>query len=325
MLPSVEQFWNENAAYHEAKAQEPLVIPAPQSSPMFNYSILFKNIEDRDSMSESELRYFIQRNFQAIMNNIFSRDTGVKYVYAFQDGRFLDAFIDVLLQMQFFDSDVIVRLNLLAYHYLTAPPSIRKSEISTRMLRIGSIVNRSKIISMKKFNLPENIEGVLLIARHSDFDLNICVKRVDLIINMNPEIFQILEIDESSYECPEQSIDYLARLLMELYKVEDWGFVLPYFMLDTLPDPDIDPNAGWVTPEVEAVDSAMSLAVLRILDIMIDDSVRLKNILLSYAEGYRMMNNKKKPRFSFQSLSEEYERLNAVVAMLEVEENIYVP
>ncbi len=325
MIPSVDKFWKEKAAYDEARAREPLVIPAPQASPMFNYSILFKNIENKDDMSESELRYFIQRNFQSIMNNLFSNDVGAKYLNAFQDPRFLDAFIDVIQQMQFFDSDVIVRINLLAYHYLTLPMNMRKPEVSTRMMKMGSIVNRSKIIGMKKFNLPENIENVLLIARYSDFDLNICVKRVDAIIDINPEIFQILDIDESSFECSEQSIDYLARLLMELYRIEDWNFVLPYFMLDTLPDPDIDPNAGWVTPEVEAVDSAMSLAVLKILDEMIDDSTKLKNILLSYAEGYRIMNNKRKPRFSFQSLSEEYQRLNNVINYLESEENIYVP
>ena len=120
MIPTVTKYWREKEAY-DASHKMQLTTPAPQNSPLFNYAILFKNIEDRDNMSESELRYFIQRNFQSIMNNIFNKEIGIKYIDAFQDVRFLDAFIDVLNTMQFFDSDVIIRLNLLAYHYLTSP------------------------------------------------------------------------------------------------------------------------------------------------------------------------------------------------------------
>ena len=322
MIPTVTKYWREKEAY-DASHKMQLTTPAPQNSPLFNYAILFKNIEDRDNMSESELRYFIQRNFQSIMNNIFGKEIGIKYIDAFQDVRFLDAFIDVLNTMQFFDSDVIIRLNLLAYHYLTSP--IKKLEISSRMLSIGSIINRSKLIAFKKFNLPQNLENVLIIARYSDFDLNICVKRVNLILDLNPELLQILDINES-YECSEESIDWLARILMELYRIEDWRFVLPYFMLNPLPDPDIDINAaGWITPEVEAVDSALNLAVLKILDELVGDSIKLRGILISYAEGYRILNKNITPRFSFQSISEEYQRLNNVINYLEVEENIYVP
>ena len=322
MIPTVTKYWREKEAY-DASHKMQLTTPAPQNSPLFNYAILFKNIEDRDNMSESELRYFIQRNFQSIMNNIFSKEIGIKYIDAFQDVRFLDAFIDVLNTMQFFDSDVIIRLNLLAYHYLTSP--IKKLEISSRMLSIGSIINRSKLIAFKKFNLPQNLENVLIIARYSDFDLNICVKRVNLILDLNPELLQILDINES-YECSEESIDWLARILMELYRIEDWRFVLPYFMLNPLPDPDIDINAaGWITPEVEAVDSALNLAVLKILDELVGDSIKLRGILISYSEGYRILNKNITPRFSFQSISEEYQRLNNVINYLEIEENIYVP
>ena len=215
MIPTITKYWREKEAY-DASHKMQLTTPAPQNSPLFNYGILFKNIEDRNSMSDSELRYFIQRNFQAIMNNIFSKEIGIKYIDAFQEARFLDAFIDVLNTMQFFDSDVIIRLNLLAYHYLTSP--IKKSEISARMLSIGSIINRSKLIAFKKFNLPHNLENVLIIARYSDFDLNICVKRVNLILDLNPELLQILDIIRQIF----LQLEKPQQIIQEINIIKPW-------------------------------------------------------------------------------------------------------
>ena len=315
-------YWKEKECY-DANKKTQLTTPAPAQSPFFNNSVLFKTIDDRDTMSDSELRYFIQNNFPSIMNNVFNRDIGVKYIVAFQDVRFLDAFIDVVSRIQYFDADIIVKINLLIYHYITS--SVKKSELIYRMIRLGSIVNSSKLIALKKFNMPENLENYLLIARYSDFDLSVCVKRVNLMLITSQQIVSLLNID-TDYEASDTAIEWLANLLIELYRREEWNFVLPYFMLDVLPDADdLDTNKQWITPEVEAVDSAMSLAVLRVLDTMIDDSNTLRSILISYAEGYRIMNTGRKVRFSFQSISDDYPRLRAAVKFLEINEEIYVP
>lgn len=315
-------YWKEKQEF-DANKKTQLTTPAPAQSPLFNNSVLFKNIEDRDTMSDSELRYFIQHNFPAIMNNVFNRDIGAKYIIAFQDVRFLDAFIDVIYRMQFFDADVIVKINLLVYHYITS--SVKKPELIHRMVKLGSIVNSSKLIALKKFNMPENLENYLLIARYSDFDLRVCVKRVNLMIITSQQILSLLNID-NDFEATDSAIEWLANLLIELYRREEWNFVLPYFMLDVLPDADEgDPNRQWITPEVEVIDSAMSLAVLKILDTMIDDSGTLRSILISYAEGYRIMNSGRPVRFSFQSISDDYPRLRAAVKFLEMNEDIYVP
>ena len=322
MLPSVEQYFKEKAAYDAARSAP--VEVKPMESPLFNHSILFKTIDDRNDMSDSELRYFIQRSFQAIMNNVFDSSVGARYVIAFQDERFLDAFIDVLLQMQFYDSDVIVRLNLICYHYLTLPEMSKRAEVSQRMLKISGIINRNKLIQMKKFGLQPNLESLLIVARFSDFDLSICVKRVNLMIVTSPQIYKKLNLGDP-YDAPsDEAIRWLAQLLLELYRVEDWNFVLGYFMLDVLPEFD-EYNNQWVTPEVEAVDSAMSLAILKILDEMIDNSAKLREIMVTYAEGYRIMNKRAPVKFSFQTISYEYQRLSAVVKYLAEEENIYVP
>ena len=317
------KYWNDKEKYEQDRQSKiVMTTPAPSMSPLFNHSILFRTIEDRNNMSDSELRYFIQNNFLAIMNNVFDRSVGSKYISAFQDSRFLDAFIDVISNMQYFDSDVIVRINLLAYHYATKIDP--KPEITRRMLRMSSIVNRYKIIAMKKFNMPEDLERYLLIARYSDFNLNICVKRVDLMMISSPKMYNLLEFG-NYYEASENSIHYMSNILMELYKPEEWIYVLPYMMTDVLPDNDDTPQTQWITPEVEAVDSTISLAILHILDTMIESSTRLRGILVSYAEGYRIMNLRQKTRFSFQSISYDYPRIKNVLYELENEEKIYVP
>ena len=324
MLDSIEKYWQEKAQYDQARNANNIRLH-PEVNPMFNQSILFKTIEDRDTMSESELRYFIQHNFISIMNNIFNPEIGSRYVIAFEDARFLDAFIDIISQMQFLESDIVVRLNLVIYHYLTAAEEIKKPEIVRRMLNMGSIINRNKLIYLKKFNLPSDLENLLVIARYSDFDLNICVKRVNLLLITSQQFYDMLDVDDT-YEVPQKSVEWLAKLLAELYRLEEWVYVLPYFMIDVIPERDeYNPNTLWVTPEVETADSAMCLAVLFLLDTMIDDSSKLRGILVSYAEGYRLLNVKKPVKFSFQRISNEYPRLNNVLYYLETEENIYVP
>lgn len=321
-----DKFWQEKQEYDKnRKENTQMVTPMPAESPMFNHSILYKTIDDRNNMTDGELRYFIQYNFMAIMNNVFDPNVGVTYVNAFRDARFLDAFIDVISGMQFFEPDVIVRTDLIVYHYLTSDERTKKQEIVNRMLRIGSIINRQRLIGMKKFNLPDKLENLLIIARYSDFDLRVCVKRVDLIMVSSPELYSKLDMDEY-YEVTPESVDFLAKILMELYRPEEWTHVLPYFMLDVLPDADENnPKTQWITPEVEAVDSALNLAVLKVLDTMLDDSSLLRNVLVSYAEGYRIMNKHQPVRFSFNSISFEYPRIKNVLTYMAEEEKIYVP
>ena len=302
-----------------------MTTPVPAQSPMFNHSILFKTIDDRDNMSDAELRYFIQNNFMAIMNNVFDRSVGVRYIEAFKDGRFLDAFIDVISNIQYFESDVVVRLNLLVYHYITSSEQFnKKPEIVHKMVRIASIINRYKAISLKKLHMPETLENYLLIARYSDFNMDVCVKRVNLMLTASPQVYSLLNIDPSD-EASDGVVDWIANLLIELYRPDEWALVLPYFMLDVIPDNDGTPATEWITPEVEFMYSALNLAVLKILDSMIDTSNSLRGIMVTYAEGYRIMNNKMPIRFSFQTISFDYPRLKNCIQLLADEENIYVP
>ena len=320
-MDTINKYWQEKAQYDESHKQEQ-VVPSPQQSPMFNHTILFKTIDDIDSMSDSELRYFINNNFLSIMNNVFNNTAGYKYVKAFQNTRFLDAFIDVISQIRYFDLDVIVRINLIAYQYITS--SVKEADIARKMIKMSTIINYVQSVRLKKFNISEKLETYLLLARNSDFNLNVCVKRVDLMIITSHELMNILDIDPTQ-EISQDKVEWLAKLLAELYKMEEWTYVLPYYMLDVLPDNDGTPATEWITPEVESMDSALSLAVLHLLETMIDDSIMLRAILVSYAEGYRMINDRRPIRFSFRNLSDDYARIKNTISYIEEEEKIFIP
>ena len=319
-----EKFWKDKQEYDSNKlANTVRVTPNPAMSSVLNRSVLFKNVEDRDTMSDSELRYFIQNNLRGILNNAFNYTVSKKYLEAFQDERFLSAFADVLAQLQFFDQDVIVRTNLIIYHYITHP--YKKQNIVNKMMRIASIINFGQLRVMKKFNLTDEFTTCLLVSRYSDFNMEVCVKRVNMIMLINPQLFMALNIDIND-AASEESIDTLSQILVELFEISEWGKVLPYFMLDVLPEPDGTPATQWITPEIETMDSTISLALLHILDTMIPDSNTLAMILKSYAEGYKILKNKKPVRFSFRSISYDYPRLKSVIEFLENSNDpIYIP
>lgn len=325
-MQAFEKYWADKQAYDEQQRNNiKLVLPDPTQSPMFNYAILFKTIDDRDDMTDTELRYFIHNNFQAIISNVFDAAVSNKYINAFRDPRFVDAFIDVVSRVQYFGADMTIRINLIIYHYCTQAESKKNPEVQNKMLKLGSIVNANRAVALKKYRLPPNFENSLLIARYSDFNMNICVKRVDLLLVTSRQLMDLLGLDEL-YEVSQKPIDFLADLLVDLYGLDDWNQVLPYYMTDVLPTADDNnPNTQWVTPDVEIMDSTLSLAVLQVLDTKIETSEKLRAILVSYAEGYRIMNYKKPTRFSLRCISGDFPRLRNMVEYLAENEKIYVP
>lgn len=316
------KYWEEKIKYDEEHKPN-MVTVNPSNSPMLNKSVLFKNIEDRDSMTDAELRYFIENNFLSIMNNVFNRNIYVKYIKAFEEPRFLEAFIDVLQNIRYYDSDIIIKCNLLAYHYITRDERQKDHSVVNLMMRMSKTVNRNSAIRLKKFNMPENLENVLLLARYSDFDIGVSVKRTNLMIVSSPILYNLLDMGDY---VSDSSVEFLAKLLVELYPTNQWIYVLPYFMMDVLPDYDErNPQTIWITPEVESMDSALNLAVLKVLDEMLDDSFMLRRVLTSYTEGYMILHRNHPTRFSFRSISHEYERLSNNLIYLREEEGIYVP
>jgi hypothetical protein len=261
-------------------------------------------------MGDADLLRFINSNFNNILKNVFNGGNISKHVKCFQDVRFLDAFINIMVQRQFFDTDEIVYINTICYHYLTIPYDMRDPHVVDRMMKMSGIVNRGGIPRLLGLGLSDNLASLLLIARYSDTNLSVVVRRVNfIIITQPPEIM---------------SQKMISEIFKILYNVmEDWSRVFPYIMTDVLPNyREDDQSTWWVTDEVSEVDSTMSLSALEILDNLPTEIIR--STLINYAEGYAIIGGNKPIRFSMRRLSDDYYRINNVILQLE-SEGIYVP
>lgn len=308
MADVFERFWDETAQ-HDAEHPIQVARVRVDENPNFNLAILKQNIDHVDDMTDTELRNFIQRCFKSIMINLFGQEMP-KYVHHFQDVRFLDAFIDVLRSMDFVDKDDVVRLNTMCYHYITIPKENQDYRVMNRMMELSNIINRYNLPRLLGLGLSSNLSSILLIARYSDIDLNICVKRVNFIIITQPKELM-----------SEKMIEEIFKILFNV--MDDLVRIFPCFMMDVLPEYDENnPNTLWITDDVQEVNSTLNLAILNILDNLPTQTIRA--VLLNYTEAMEMIYKGHPVRFSLRCLSEDYYRINNVINEMAFNEQIYV-
>ena len=308
-MPDVfNKFWDETKKHD---ADHPVLVAKVRvdESPNFNLSILKQNIDNVDSMSDVELRNFIKRCFKSIMVNLFGKEMP-KYIHYFQDVRFLDAFIDVLKSMDFIEKDDIVRLNTMCYHYITIPKDKQNYRVVSRMMEVSNIINRHNLPRLLGLGLSSNLASILLIARYSDIDLNVCVKRVNFIIITQPKELM-----------SERMIEEILKILYNV--LDDMVRIFPPIMMDILPDYDENnPNTLWISEDIQEVNSTLNLAFLNILDNLPTQTIR--SVLLNYTEAMNMVYKNYQVRFSLRCLSEDYYRINNVINEMALNEGIYV-
>lgn len=303
-----ERYWEEKAKYD---ADHPIQVAKVRVSdnPNFNLAILKQNIDHVDDMTDSELRTFIQRCFKSIMRDLFGAEMP-KYIKYFQDVRFLSAFIDVVISMGFIDQEDIIRINTMCYHYITLPKNAQDYKVLDRMMQLSNVVNKLNIPRLLGLGLSSNLASILLIARYSDLDLNVCVKRVDFIIMTQPKELM-----------SEKMIEEIFKILYNV--MDDFHRIFPYIMMDTLPEYDENnPNTFWITDDIQEVSSTLNLAVLNIIDNLPSQTIR--SIMLNYAEAMNMVYKNTPVRFSLRNLSEDYYRINSVLNAMAYNEQIYV-
>lgn len=304
-----EQYWAEKQAYDATHMKEMVKI-VPTNSPALNKSVLLQNISDIPNMTDTQLRNFIDHHFLSILNSVFSGNNINEHVKCFTDIRFLDAFIDVLQATKFFDNDVVVKINNICYDYISLnDPAKKDQNVVNRMLRISSLINKMSLPRLLGLGLNNNLALILLIARYSSFNIDICVRRVNFIIITQPKILMTQEM-----------ITEIFRILYPEANI--WARIFQYFMLDVIPEYN-ESEPSWVTEEIEEVNSVINLAVLDILNT--EPTVTIRAALINYAEAYNMINKGKPYRFSLQRLSDDYDRINTIVSHLMYQESIVVP
>ena len=313
-----EKYWEEKKAYDSANRVE-MVKVVPSNSPTFNRSILLGSIYDMNNMNDSELRLFVQNSFRSILNNIFfGSKESVDYINCFTNVRFLDAFIDVIQrfiqQGNYLDRDNIVKINNICYDYITFNNGNKNPSVVNRMHMLANIINAPYIPRLLGLGLNNNLSSLLLIARWSNLDPKVCVRRVNFIIIGQPKSLMT-----------QQTIIQLMKILYELDRDQrNFIKIFPHIMMDVLGDYDeADPSTHWITDEIQEVDSILSLAVLDILNEFTDTNIR--HVLVNYTESYKLVHSNKPIRFSMRRLSDDYEKINNVIYNLHEYECIIVP
>ena len=303
-----EKYYNEQKEYVKNHKVE-MVKVIPMQSVTFNRSVLIQNINDIPNMSDSELRMFIDRHLDTILNSVFTGDT--VHINCFRDGRFLDALADVLTLRKFYESDIVVKINNICYDYISLPHHMQDTLILNKMVRMSSIINKIDLPRLIGLGLNPNLASIILIARYSSFDLNVVIKRVNFIIITQPKSIM--------------TYNTIFEIFMTIYKeAEIWSRIFQYFMFDVIPEyNENDSNAAWVTEEIEEVNSEMNLVIL---DILNKEPMKvIRAALLNYSESYSMLNYKKPIRFSLQRLSGDYDRVIDVATNMLYNEGICVP
>ena len=292
-----KDFWEEANKY-DAEHPIQVIKVRVDENPNFNLEILKQNIDHVNDMSDSELRSFIKKCFKSIMRDLFGAEMP-KYIKYFQDIRFLNAFIDVVLSLEFIDKEDIIRINTMCYHYITLPKDKQDYRVLDRMMQLSNIVNKLNIPRLLGLGLSSNLASILLIARYSDIDLNVCVKRVDFIIITQPKELM-----------SEKMIEEIFKILYNV--MDDFHRIFPYIMMDTLPEYDENnPNTFWVTDDIQEVNSTLNLAILNIIDNLPSQTIR--GIILNYSEAMSMIYKNQTVRFSLRNLSEDYYRINNII------------
>jgi len=306
-----EKFWND-VKERDQNQKRTMVTYVPQKNPSFNKSVLLQTIENVDNMNDAELAKFINYNFDNILASVFNGYNRVTHVRCFQDPKFLDSLITVLEDRRFFNPDEIVRLNTIIYEYMTIPDNngyvLKDPHVLDKMRTISRIINRAMLPRLLGLGLSDNLANALLIARYSSVDVAIIIKRIDFILITQPKELMT-----------QQMIAEIFKILYDVFT--EWSKIFPYIMEDVLPI-HRDGEYSWITEDVEEVDSALSLAILDILDNLPRDIIY--DTLRNYAEGYYIM-GQRPVRFSMNRLSDDYYRINEAAYRLNQVENTVVP
>lgn len=269
---------------------------------------LKSKLDDMDSLSNEDLYQLIENNLYSILDKTIF-DSESKYINYFTNLRFLDAFISVILNMRNLDLMTVVNCNTLCYDCLVLPREMKNHNIESRLVKLSSYVNRFYLPKLLGLGLSENLASMLLIARFSSVDIDVCVKRVNFIIINQPKKLMTEKMIEDIFKC--------------LYDVmNEFRFIFTPFMCDVLPEYDeVNENTWWITDDITEVNSVMNLSILNILDNL--PSIIIRNVLVDYTNNIEYYNTPY--RFSLQTISDDYYRIKNIIYELQSIDNIYVP
>jgi len=285
------------------KTETTLVDINIMDTPIFNIQVLYDKLSNIDKVSDKELYSLLKIGYKDLLKDIFNKDTPL-YLTLLTNSKFITIFIQVL-SSEILDYDCKVYCNKIAYDYLTLSEN-KDKYIQQLYYTLSKVVNRGIIPGLLGLGIQEDLASYIALARYSSLKEMINVERVNFIIISSSK----------EHVMAEQMIVWIYEKLFDR--------VTPLFegvMFDILTEDDEDNY----TDNMLETYSTISLAVLDIMNNLPSQDIR--KVLISYVGDYELVYrkpNQKTTRFSMDSLSTDYSRINQAIEDLKLE-TIYVP
>lgn len=276
-------------------------VPQPQNQVLPDFNQLNRDsfklaIPSIPTMDTHSLTVLIKNNIDIISNDILREDPN--YGTLLRDTNFISAFIRAINSIPI-NYTTQIACNKITYDYFTSdnPDPVIKQQY----LNMSRVVNREVINRLISIGLDENTACNLALSRYSSGNEKTNVKRLNFAIyHRDPNIMT------------EQMIVWIYEKLFT--RISDLFQATMFEVYTSQQHDDFGENFN----EVYGV---AGNAVLDILNNMESDKIR--KVLIGYSEHWEYL-GRPAVRFSLRALSEDYSRIDRVVAYL-VSKGTYIP
>ena len=263
-----------------------------------NRDLFKRTLHNIANMDNSNLKAFIQANIDQIINDIINNDAD--YVGIFQDYRFLDIFTEVI-SSNAITYNTILGCNKLAYDYITLSEDHIDNTVKNKLINLSNIVNRTTIKRLMDLGLSTIDACNIAICRYSSGNEKINTERLNFMLcKMNSNIVTL------------QNIIYIYEILYDSISSLFSGIMFETYTEEEEDDFGYDFMNNY---------SNISIAILTIVNNLPSDKIDI--LLRGYVEEWKT-NKCPQTRFSFRSISNDYNKINNVVEGL-IASDIYIP
>lgn len=267
-------------------------------SPMFNPDMLVQQLANVPNMQIKDIYDILVSNYKIIIEDICENGNGY-YIGLFLHENFLVAFTQAMNNIYTkkgqLDFEDIRYCNRIIYSFYTSQYSKNES-ISSLMMNLCKVINKKYLPDLLGKGFTDDLAAILTMNRFSHSNEMINIQRLNACIVQTQLTVQNI-------------VDLYCSLFDKMITLFEGSMLYC--------------NEPIANEQQGEMYSRISLALLLMLEDL--PSSDIKVILNSYAGDYTMLYTGNRVRFSMNSLSADYPRINSVVAELRHSDGVFLP
>ncbi len=263
-----------------------------------NRDLFKRTLHNINNIDNINLKAFIQANIDQIINDIINNNAD--YVDIFQNYRFLDIFTEVINSINI-TYNITLGCNKLSYDYITLSEDHIDTTVKNKLINLSNIVNRNTIKRLMDIGINTTDACNISICRYSSGNEKINTERLNFILcKMNSSVITL------------QNIIYIYEILYDNISSLFSGIMFETYTEEEEDDFGYDFMNNY---------SNINIAILTIVNNLPSD--KIETLLRGFVEEWKS-NKCPQTRFSFRSISNDYNKINNVVEGL-IANDIYIP